>query len=170
METQLNPKGKGCVHGVISCIWLTTGCPVVQWSKHVQLQIWGTGWKWGHGRRLTETPLVFKELQSSECPLPCMDLLGPYLSPFSGTSHTTQASQRCRTPKLFGVELWLIMHVFSFFFSSHFTYVYRRINMIEWRNQNKGNMNTEVFTCVGRSGRTYRVSRLEPKQWNEEAI
>jgi hypothetical protein len=56
------------------------------------------------------------------------------------------------------------------FFSSHFAYVYRRINMIEWRNQNKGNMNTEVFTCVGRSGRTYRVSRLEPKQWNEEAI
>ena len=28
-------------------------------------------------------------------------------------------------------------------------------------------MNTEVFTCVGRSGRTYRV---EPKQWNKEEI
>ena len=31
-------------------------------------------------------------------------------------------------------------------------------------------MNTEVFTCVGRSGWTYRVSQVEPKQWNEEAI
>ena len=31
-------------------------------------------------------------------------------------------------------------------------------------------MNTEVFTCVGRSGWTYRIPRVEPKQWNKEAI